>query len=581
MPESARRTGGFEVVLVVLSIISLFLEQHAAGRVGILVVTNTLDLTILILLIGEVVVDLRRATYPMIYLRRNAAGVLFTAIFVALFLYTKYELVVSLTGPGRPMPLTAVAARTIFLILKVATRFRRITAFMESINAHPAQTVVLSFILVILAGALLLMMPFTDRGGTGLGALNAIFTATSAVCVTGLVVVDTATAFTPAGQAVIMLLIQIGGLGIMVLSYFTLFVSGRSVSVEDKALISYMLSENDTRNIRRTLFSIIAITFGVEAAGAVILYRVLGEAVPSAGPRIFYALFHSVSAFCNAGFALFSDSLESFAANPLVLVTIALLIIAGGLGFGVSANLVNLGSFSVRKRFSRDPGAPPRLTLNSRVVLVMTVMLVVSGMLLLYATEHGNTLRPLPTGRQYLNAFFQSVTLRTAGFNSIPFGSLTTTTLLIMIVYMFIGGAGGSTAGGVKVGSVAVIGAYIKAAATGSRTVLIGRHQVATGLVLNAFVIVFFGVLSVVAGTLIMTVSESAPLENILFETVSAFGTAGLSTGITGSLSSTGRVVIIVLMFLGRLGPLTVLSATARRHRNLAVSFPEAQIAVG
>jgi trk system potassium uptake protein TrkH len=440
---------------------------------------------------------------------------------------------------------------------------------------------------VILAGTWLLMMPFTASAGSGLSLTDALFTATSAVCVTGLVVVDTAVYFSFWGKLVIMILIQIGGLGIMVLSYFTLFIMGKRISVEQKSLVSYMLSEDDMGNLKRTLMSIIGITAIIEGAGMLILFAGSAQLGLSFAGRIFFGMFHSISAFCNAGFALFSDSLESFSASPLLLLTLAVLIISGGLSFGVFVNIRDISLFRIRRFWLRlrrrheASSVPPVLSLNSHVVLSFTFFLLLSGTLLFYALEHKGTLRNLPLGRQYLAAFFQSVTLRTAGFNSVPFGALSGSILVVMIIFMFIGGASGSTAGGIKVNTLAVIFSAIRRAWRNDPQVTIRSKTLATELVSQAFLIFLFGIGAVALGTFILSITEIASLDAILFETVSAFATVGLTIGLTPNLSIVGKVVIITLMFLGRLGPLTVLAASRSESQKLQITYPLGNITVG
>ena len=560
------------VLPIAMSIVSLFLEQRVEATPFWLTIINLLDASVLVLLLSETVGAYRRAPYKSIHIRNNLAALLFTLMFTLLFTFSKYQTLLSVINPSGGTPsLSAVILKNTFLVLKILTRFRKLNAVLESISLKPAQTIVLSFLLVILAGTLLLMMPLTSSTEEGLTFLEALFTSTSAVCVTGLIVVDTATAFSFWGHLTIVILIQIGGLGIMILSYFSIFTLRKGVSREEKLLVAYMLSQDDLRSIRKSLTAIIGTTFGIEFVGALLLYSTSpGLTAPAGGGRIFAALFHAVSAFCNAGFALFSDSLESFVGNIPLNLVIALLIIAGGLSFGVYINL-GAGLFGGRKR----------LTVNTRTVLTISGSLIVAGTFLFYALEHGGILRDLPTGRQYLAAFFQSVTLRTAGFNTVPLGSLTSASYLFMCLFMFIGGASGSTAGGIKVNSLAAIGAYFRSLLKETRQITIYRNSLSMELVLRAFTIVAFGAATVFLGSLILLMTEEAPPMQILFEAFSAFGTVGLSAGITGSLTTPGRLVIICMMFMGRIGPLTVLAAAGSRGNKLEIRYPSADISIG
>jgi trk system potassium uptake protein TrkH len=547
-----------------------------------LVLTNVLDFMILGFLIIEVVLEFRLAVYKTIYIRKNIFSLLFVVIFISLFIFNKILLFTSLNFEGSGNALLILIIRNLFLLLKVLSRFKRLRSILESIHVHPAQTIFMSFLLVILGGTLLLMMPFTAAEGNGLPFLNALFTATSAVCVTGLIVVDTATYFSIWGQIIILILIQIGGLGIMILSYFTVFVLRRAMSVEDKVLISYMLSDDDLSSISRTMKSIVGITFLIEGAGALILFAgFVKNTTLGAGSWFFYSVFHSVSAFCNAGFALFSDSLEGFSNSIILSGGVALLIITGGISFSVIANLRSVINVKFGRNNLETTRGQSRLTLNTKIVLSLSSVLLISGTLLFYALEHGGTLKNMSIGSQYFTAFFQSVTLRTAGFNTVSFGSLAPSMLVIMMIFMFIGAASGSTAGGIKVNTVAVLGSAIKSAWKNEKDVVLLKQGIPSELVLKAFMILLFGVVAVTTGTFLLAITENAPLEDIMFEVVSAFGTVGLSTGLTLGLSSLGRLVIIILMFVGRLGPLTVLAAASTVSKRLNVTYPQADISIG
>jgi len=352
------------IYTLLLSVISLFIEQMDSPSGIFLVITNILDFIILYLLITEVVMEYRNAVYKTIYIRKNIFSLIFVAVFILLFIYNKFLLFTSYSQGISGNAMGILIIRNLFLLLKVLTRFKRLASVLENIHVHPAQTIFMSFLLVILGGTLLLMMPFTAMEGNGLPLLDALFTSTSAVCVTGLIVVDTALYFSIWGKIIILILIQIGGLGIMILSYFTVFVLRRSMSVEDKVLISYMLSDDDMSSISKTLKSIIGITFLIEGFGAlVLLIGFIKNTSLSAGSYIFYSIFHSVSAFCNAGFALFTDSLEGFNSSVLLSGGVAVLIITGGISFSVIANLKSVAVGRIRKKTKRGSGIVPFLHL--------------------------------------------------------------------------------------------------------------------------------------------------------------------------------------------------------------------------
>lgn len=567
---------------LLLSVISLFIEQMDFSSVIFLILTNVLDFVILYLLIREVVLEFKLAVYKTIYIRKNIFSLIFVAVFILLFFYNKFILFTSLDHGNSGTAMLVLIIRNLFLLLKVLSRFKRLTSLLENIHVHPAQTIFMSFLLVILGGTLLLMMPFTAVEGSGLSFLDSLFTATSAVCVTGLIVVDTALYFSIWGKIIILILIQIGGLGIMILSYFTVFILRRSMSVEDKVLISYMLSDDDMSSVSRTLKSIIGITFLIEGVGSLILLiGFIKNTSLSVGSSVFYSIFHAVSAFCNAGFALFTDSLEGFNSSFLISGGVAALIIMGGISFSVITNLKLVVFGHINRKRKKGNGLVPPFTLNTKIVLFMSAFLLLIGTILFYAIEHSGTLKNMSLGIQYLSAFFQSVTLRTAGFNTVSFGNLSTSILVVIMMFMFIGAASGSTAGGIKVNTVAVLGAAVKSAWKNEKNVVLLKKSIPSDLVTKAFMIFLFGVCAVILGTFLLAVTEKAPLENIMFEVVSAFGTVGLSTGLTSQLSGPGRFVIIILMFIGRLGPLTVLAAASTGSKRLNVTYPQADILIG
>ncbi len=570
------------LITLLLSIASLIVEQADIQTRFAFIFTNTLDFTILFLFLAEVIVDFLRFADKRHFLKGHLFEVLFLVFFAALFAYNKYLLFSSERAVYGNLPGKIIIVRNIFVLLKVFGRIRKLSAFVRSLTAHPARTVILSFILVIVTGTILLMLPFTTPDGSGLGFADSLFTATSAVCVTGLIVVDTSTAFSIWGKIVILLLIQVGGLGIMILSFFMAFILRRSLTVEDKFLISYMTSEKDMGNLGKSIKNIINITLIIEGVGAVLLFLGFRNQLGTNVETVFTSVFHAVSAFCNAGFSLFSDSLEGFKSNILVNLTVIVLIICGGLSFVVIMNLRGwlaggVSNLSKKKKSMSIRG----LSLNTRVVLLGTLILLGLGMLLIYALEHRYSLAAFDLKTQYLTAFFQSVTTRTAGFNTISMTGLREPTYLLMMIFMFIGGASGSTAGGVKINSLALFLAYVASLLRDKREVTLFNHSVAKDLVLRALLILLFGLVSVLGGVLILSITENASFINVCFETVSAFGTVGLSAGITSSLSIIGKYVIILLMYIGRIGPLTLLAAAAQRMKKVQIEYPTGEILVG
>jgi trk system potassium uptake protein TrkH len=569
------------LITLLLSIVSLIVEQADFQTRFSSIFTHTLDFTILFLFLAEVIVDFVRSTDKRHFFKRQLFEVLFLVFFTVLFAYNKFLLFSRESVVYGNLPGKIIIVRNIFVLLKVFGRIRKLSAFVRSLTAHPARTVILSFVLVIVTGTILLMLPFTTPDGLGLSFVDSLFTATSAVCVTGLIVVDTATAFSIWGKLIILLLIQVGGLGIMILSFFMAFILRRSLTVEDKFLISYMTSEKDMRNLGRSIKNIINITLIIEGAGAVLLFLGFRTSLGTNLETLFISVFHSVSAFCNAGFSLFSDSLEGFKSHTLINLTVIVLIILGGLSFLVIMNLKGWLAAGVPNLFKRKSFSVKGLSLNTRVVLLGTGILLGLGMLLIYALEHRYSLANLDLKTQYLAAFFQSVTTRTAGFNTISMSGLRNPTYLLMMIFMFIGGASGSTAGGVKINSIALFLAYVNSLLKEKRDVTLFNYAVSKDLVLRALLILMFGLVSVLGAMLILSMTESAPFIQICFETVSAFGTVGLSAGITSALSIIGKYVIILLMFIGRIGPLTLLAAAAQRIRQVQIEYPTGEILVG
>ena len=564
-----------------LSIVSLFLEQVEDPGPVIPVVNNIIDYIILLLVFTEALAGFISSRYKLLYIREHKFSLLFVMAFIVLFVIIKFGIFAGFSAAGGSVSLLLIILRNTFLVLKIFGRFQKFSRYMESFTVHPAQSILLSFLIVILLGTLVLMMGFTTRDGRGLSFINSLFTSTSAVCVTGLIVVDTAAHFSVWGQIVLLLLIQIGGLGIMILSFFTIYAVRRTISLEDKLLLSYMLSEDDMSNLTRSLRNIIFITFIIEFAGALLLFAGFLSGYGFSPHTVFLSVFHAISAFCNAGFSLFPDSLESCRSNPLIIFTIAFLIILGGLSFGVITNITTVLKRHIRLKLSGSAGKSAGLSLNSKIVIKYTLYLIVAGIVVIYFLEHGNVMKDYALGEQYLSAFFQSVTLRTAGFNSIPFESLQPATLFFMIILMFIGAASGGTAGGIKINSLVVIGAYVRSFLTGEDQVRMGKYSIAPDRVGKSFIILLFGLCSVFLGTLVLSFSEKMPFLSLLFEATSAFGTVGLSSGVTAGLGITGKIVIIVLMYLGRLGPLTILSAASRNRLKTKIEYPVGDISIG
>ncbi len=453
--------------------------------------------------------------------------------------------------------------------------------FVKKISTHPALIFLTSFAIVILIGAILLNTPLASANHSRVGFLNALFTSTSSVCVTGLTIGETTLKFSIFGQIIILILIQIGGLAIMILSYFSLFLLRKKLSFEDKMILSFMLDETDMKQISKTIYHIIIATFIIEFLGAIILFTQFSSIFGYTFKSVFFSIFHSISAFCNAGFSLFTNNFVMFKSNIIINFTISFLIIFGGLSFVVITNLYQYLKTKLIKKLTKKNIEKNSLNNNTKVVLIMTVVLIFVGMFLFYALEHRNSLTKHNLGTGYLSSFFQSVTLRTAGFNTIDISNLKLPTYIIMTLFMFIGGASGSTAGGIKINTVSVIYSYLKTMIKGKSETLLFQKKILKDTVNKAFLIVFLMLSLVFLGVFLLSIIESFPFINILFETVSAIGTVGLSTGITPHLKVLSKLIIIMLMFIGRIGPLTVVTALKSKGKTYEVRYPQGNINIG
>ncbi|MCH0541898.1 TrkH family potassium uptake protein [Streptomyces sp. MUM 203J] len=445
------------------------------------------------------------------------------------------------------------------------------------VTRHPARTVVMAFAAVTLAGAALLALPLASEQGHATGFVTALFTATSAVCVTGLVVVDTGTYWSGFGEGVILALIQVGGFGIMTLaSLLALLVSGRL------RLRMQLTAAAETRSlgigdVRRVLLGVAGTTAAVELAVAAWLalrFRYgYGEPI---GNALYHGVFHSVSAFNNAGFGLRADSLTRYATDPLVTLPVAAAVILGGIGFPV---LLEVLRHHQRRRTTGRRG----WSLHIKLTLVATAALLVTGTVLTCLLEWSNpgTLGPLHWGGKLLNGFFHSAMSRTAGFNAVDIGAMKPATLLVTCTLMFVGGGSAGTAGGIKVTTFAVLAAAIVAEARGEPNSMVMGRRLAPHVLRQALTVALLGVGFVMAATLALLAVVRAPFEFVLFEAVSAFGTVGLSAGITGDLPVSGELIVILLMFVGRLGPVTLVSALALRERTRRYELPEERPVIG
>lgn len=446
---------------------------------------------------------------------------------------------------------------------------------------HPGLVLILSFLAIIVAGTLLLKMPRCTVSGVSCPWLDAAFTSTSAVCVTGLAVQNTATFFSPTGQLVILLLIQIGGLGIMTLAFFAAVVLFEGISLHDRLLLGRMLQENRLARVGRTLAFIVAMTFLCEAVGALILYAGM-DAIADPGDRWFQAVFHSVSAFCNAGFSTLPDGLAStvIQGNGVWQIVIMALIVVGGLGALVCEDL-SLWTVAKIRRCRLKEGPNPRLRVHTRLVLVITAVLITGGALVMYLTEYTLWKGPENGGR-VLTAFFHSVTTRTAGFNTVPMSAIGPLTAHAMMLLMLIGGSPGGTAGGLRTTTVAVgLGHLWNQLRGGKRGMVAFRRTIPAATGSQALGLIVLAGIWLIANFIVLQMLETGrgiTESTLLFELISAFATVGLSLDLTPSLTDGSKTLLILNMFVGRIGLLTVMATFIPPDRRPASGRPSEDI---
>jgi len=437
----------------------------------------------------------------------------------------------------------------------------------------PARALVLSFLFLIVVGTAALMLPGSALPGRRTGLVDALFTATSAVCVTGLSTLDTQFHFSRQGQAIILALIQLGGLGIVLFSSSLLLVFGGRLGLRGRLLVQEHLPGLSLAGVGRLTRLVLVYIFSFEALGALLLWLVWA---PRFGiwEGLFHAVFHSVSAFCNAGFSTWSTNLVAFRDDPVVNLVVMGLIVAGALGYLAASELH--GRYWARDRRQR-------LTVHTRVVLWTSLLLILGGAagLALFEWDNPRTFQGSGLGGQVLAALFQSVTCRTAGFNTVDIGALRDETHQLMMVLMFLGGAPGSTAGGIKVTTFAVLVLAAWAQLKGRPDVEVAGRRIPPGRVLQALALTVVAMVTVVALSTVLNYVDRAHYDQLLFEAVSALGTVGLSTGITPRLSPAARLLLCLAMFAGRVGPLTLASSLVARSAPRPVRLPEGEVVIG
>ena len=504
-------------------------------------------------------------------------------VLIAVRAFMLYRLVV---GDDAQSAALLTAARTYDeLLLAVVLALSCLSVFtvqsarmLVYLSARPGMALVLSFAVLICVSTLLLVLPLAVRSEEDIRMLDALFMATSAVCVTGLATVDPGSTYTAFGQATLLLSIQLGGIGIMTIAALAA-TAGRG-SVRSQSRYSRMLNTSNLSDLRNLVRTVVLTSLCCEALGIVALSLLWsGEARLEGQPILWLATFHSVSAFCNAGLSLFGDNLVQFRGDAATLGVISLLIVAGGVGFPVLREL--LARWRTRRFAASDVPQPRvRLSLNTRTSLYMTALLLAAGFAGVALLESDHSLADMPWWERALSAAFTSVTARTAGFNSVDYGEFRVASLLIIMGLMFVGGAPGSCAGGIKTTTAAVIGAALRGELRGEEPRLFGR-ALAGETVRAAIAVAALSMPIALGCLLILSLSESMAFDDLAFESISAFGTVGLSTGITAQLSPLGKLAVIATMFCGRIGPLTIALAVARGRQTPKVRLATEDLTVG
>ena len=461
----------------------------------------------------------------------------------------------------------------------------------------PSKILVMSFIVIILIGTFFLSLPIAVKEGQGISILTALFTATSAVSVTGLSLVDVSQVFSPFGKSVILILIQLGGLGIMTFSTLVFTLIGKQISYQERKILKEDLNSYTVGGVIKFLRRIVLIVIGIETIGAIFLTFGFARTMPLKKAMI-YGIFHSVSAFCNAGFSLFSDSIVRYSSNGVVTLTIAILISLGGIGFAVINSTINY--YKTGKK---------TYNLTSKLALLISFFLTIGGTIVFFVFERSNpgTIGNMGIIDALNNSFFQSVTTRTAGFNSIPMENLRPSTLFLFLILMFIGASPGSTGGGLKTTTFGIIMFYVMVILRNEKDLVISNRRVPWEVLHRAMAILIISLLyiTVVVFLILMTnemtsikdladavlqgavqgnavvQTSNLTLDKVIFEVMSAFATVGVSQGITADLNVFGRILLILTMLIGRVGPLTFMLAFSEKIKVRSYKYPQENVLIG
>lgn len=436
-----------------------------------------------------------------------------------------------------------------------------------------SRKMILGFIFSAIIGALLLVMPFSLKEGESISLLDSMFTITSAICVTGLVTVDVSKVFSPIGWTIILIFIQLGGLGVMTFSSTIYLMTGKRMTFSEKMALKDERNVDNAEEIKAFVRKIYHTVFAIEGVGAILLtYFFMKELKFGFFKALYYGVFHSVSAFCNAGFSLFTTGLEGFAGSVLLNLSIAYLIILGGIGFAV------INSFIIDVR--RDER---KFNLTSKLAILVSVFLTFGGMMVILILEYTNsgTIGNFSFGDKLLASFFQSVTARTAGFNTIPLGNMRDGSVFLFYLLMFIGASPGSTGGGLKTTTIGVIAFYVLGIVKGRENIELFNRRIDWGILNKALAILVISLIYVSTIVMLILAYDKFGLKEVIFEVISAFATVGVTLGITSELNSFSQILLITTMFVGRLGPMTFALAIGEKKMKEQYEYPKENIIVG
>ena len=588
--DASTRTSLFKVVdsvmlvLGLLVMVSLVLEYGFYVSEELLHALHIFDYTVLGYFIFQDLLKMSMVDDWREYIRAHRVNFIFFGLLLLVFLiYNPWWQLVTFSEQLRQVPIRQIAKFYIVLtqgFILISTIFNAVKLGQKYgfYRFQPITVLLGSFGVIILLGCGLLMMPKATAGESGIRFVDALFTSTSATCVTGLIVVDTGTYFTRLGHWIILILMQAGGLGIMTLTAFFAVILGTGMSVRGRIVMRELLAEESMARIGNTLLQVLGLTLFFETVGVVAMYHLFPVGSVAEGERLFTSLFHSVSAFCNAGFSTFSDSLMGFSDKFMLVSTFGGLIIIGGIGFPVLVNLIGHRFYGTRGPFGKKK---LRINLHTYVVLWVSFLLIIAGAVWIYFTQFGAAAGWDFSFHALIGSFFQSITARTAGFNTIDIGGMVVPAVIFIMILMFIGASPGSTGGGVKTSTFFLSLYALWARFRGKNYLEYRRRTIPNKLAYRSFMVILSAQAVIAASFILLTLSENLDPLMLLFESISAFGTVGLSMGATPELSTFGRYVIIATMYIGRVGPLALVIALGKEPMKRIYEYPKESIMLG